>query len=185
MHCRTASGRGAVHCGGEHRLASVYLLTASLFLHSQALLPSLPRFPRSFFPFASFTLCACGLRTCARFSLSLSLPYPLCVVHRPTLLSFFLLSFLPLPFFSLREDPRLVPHRPAERKDCKPTDEPRIPEWGLLHSPFPLLYGCRARARASDGWMEYARRAEREHRQLVGGGGGICLLFPSERILIS
>lgn len=60
------------------------------------------------FPFASlpFTLCACGLRTCARFSpflppLSFSLPYPLCVAHRSPLF-FSPLSFL--PFFFLREE---------------------------------------------------------------------------------
>lgn len=69
------------------------------------------------FPFASlpFTLCACGLRTCARFSpflppLSFSLPYPLCVAHRSPLF-FSPLSFL--PFFFLREETGSPPRSPS------------------------------------------------------------------------
>lgn len=139
------------------------------------------------FPFASlpFTLCACGLRTCARFSPFLP-PLSLSLFHIPSVsrtdLLFFSLPFLSSHFFSSarRRDPRLVPHRPAERKDCKPADEPRIPEWGLLHSPFPPLVRV-SRASSSlgwmDGWMEHARRAEREHRQLVGGGDTSPLPF--------
>lgn len=170
MHCRTASGRGAVHCGGEHRLASVYLLTASLFLPSQALLPSLPRFPRSFF---HSRLCLLPFLPVGYVRVPDSLPssllpsFSLSLLHIPSVSRSFFFSFLSPRFFSpaRRRDPRLVPHRPAERKDCKPADEPRIPEWGLLHSPFPLL----SRASSSLGWMEHARR---EHRQLVGRGWG-------------
>lgn len=130
-----------------------------------------PTFSTLVFPFASlpFTLSACGLRTCARFSpfLPPSLFLSLSLLHIPSVSRSFFFSFLSPRFFSpaRRRDPRLVPHRPAERKDCKPADEPRIPEWGLLHSPFPLL----SRASSSLGWMEHARR---EHRQLVGRGWG-------------
>ena len=76
-------------------------------------------------------------------------------------------------FFFLREKrrARLVSHRPAERKDCKPPDELRIPEWGLLHSTQGGGFSRGARA---------PTRPECAHQQLVGE------ISPSSRsILIS
>lgn len=146
-----------------------------------SLTPPPSRFPRSFF---HSRLCLLSFvpvgyvrvpDSLPPSSLFLSSTSPLCLL-------FFSLPFLSSHFFSSarRRDPRLVPHRPAERKDCKPADEPRIPEWGLLHSPFPPLVRV-SRASSSlgwmDGWMEHARRAEREHRQLVGGGDTSPLPF--------
>lgn len=104
-------------------------------------------------PFASlpFTLCACGLRTCARFHSLLFSLFPSLFAFLHPLLYVVRASF----FFpsAKRRHPRLVFHRPTERKDCKPPDEPRIPEWGLLYST--VFSGCRksARARASKPWM--------------------------------
>lgn len=168
-----------MHRGGEHSPASVYLLTASP--SPTSLTPPPSRFPRSFFhsrlcllPFVPVGYVRVP-DSLPPSSLFLSSTSPLCLL-------FFSLPFLSSHFFSSarRRDPRLVPHRPAERKDCKPADEPRIPEWGLLHSPFPPLVRV-SRASSSlgwmDGWMEHARRAEREHRQLVGGGDTSPLPF--------
>lgn len=151
-----------------------------------SLTPPPSRFPRSFF---HSRLCLLPFVPVGYVRVPDSLPsslLSLSLFHIPSVsrtdLLFFSLPFLSSHFFSSarRRDPRLVPHRPAERKDCKPADEPRIPEWGLLHSPFPPLVRV-SRASSSlgwmDGWMEHARRAEREHRQLVGGGDTSSLPF--------
>lgn len=156
MHCRTASGRGAVHCGGEHRLASVYLLTASLFLPSQALLPSLPRFPRSFFhsrlcllPFlpVGYVRVPDSLPSSLLPSLSL-FPYPLCVA-----LLFFLLSFP--PFFFPREETRIPASFPIGR--LKERIVNRRMSRGFRNGDCSIrrFLSCRARARASDGWSTH------------------------------
>lgn len=158
MHCRTASGRGAVHCGGEHRLASVYLLTASLFLPSQALLPSLPRFPRSFFhsrlcllPFlpVGYVRVPDSLPSSLlpSFSLSLSSISPLC--RAP-----FFSPFFPPVFFPPRGDgiPGSFPIGRLKERIVN-----RRMSRGFRNGDCSIrrFLSCRARARASDGWSTH------------------------------
>lgn len=145
LHCRTR-GRGVQ--GGD-RLASVCLLTASLSLSISFLLTLFLYLPRSLLPSRLYLLPFVPVgyvrvpdSTLFSSLLSFSLPFRLPL--SPTLCCPRLLFFPS----AKRRHPRLVFHRPTERKDCKPPDEPRIPEWGLLYST--VFSGCRKSARACE-----------------------------------
>lgn len=143
LHCRTR-GRGMQ--GGD-RLASVCLLTASLSLSISLLLTLFLYLPRSFFPSRLYLLpfVPVGYVRVPDSTLFSSLFFP---PSSPSSIPYSMLS-APLFFPSAkRRQPRLVFHRPTERKDCKPPDEPRIPEWGLLYST--VFSGCRKSAPARE-----------------------------------
>ena len=199
MHCRT-SGRG-VRGGRAAPRVCLSSNRASLPLFQSLTLGSLSLcFPRSFFPSASLAFTPfvpvgyVRVPDSTLSSLRSSHPLPSlprlpssCALCCPLLFFFFFLSFYFFflsfsPFFSPPPrdgTPASFPHRPAERKDCKPPDEPRIPEWGLLCSP--VSSGCRrsvyARARANlgrtAGWDVLL--PERDHQQLVAGEGYLSL----------